>query len=41
MGLLPGFLELTSGKRELDEPWRVVESPDPMFLRLLLAFNLK
>ena len=35
MGLLPGFLALTPGKREVDEPWKVVEPPDSMSARLL------
>ena len=35
MGLLPGFLVLTPGKREVDDPWRVVEPPEPMSARLL------
>ena len=35
MGLLPGFLVLTLGMREVEEPWRVVEPPDTMSARLL------
>ena len=35
MGLLPGFLALTPGRREVEEPWSVVEPPDQMSARLL------
>ena len=35
MGLLADFLVLTLGKRELDDPWGVVEPPDSMSARLL------